>query len=143
MAAGIDIGSKSHFVAVPDGCDTETVREFKAFTQDLYELAAWLKKSKITTIAMESTGIYWIPVFDLLEQQGFDVNLVDARHVKNVSGRKTDVMDYQWIQQLHTYGLLKGAFRPNEQICKLRAYLRQRSMLIQDMSKSVQHSKNL
>lgn len=139
MAAGIDVGSASHFVAVPEGCATESVREFKSFTADLYELAAWLKECKITTVAMESTGVYWIPLYELLEQKGFDVKLVDARHVKNVSGRKTDVMDCQWLQQLHTYGLLQGAFRPDEQICELRAYLRQRSMLIQHMAQNTQH----
>ena len=139
MAAGIDIGSASHFVAVPEGCTTASVREFKSFTADLYELAAWLKECKVTTVAMESTGVYWIPLYELLEQEGFDVKLVDARHVKNVSGRKTDVMDCQWLQQLHTYGLLQGAFRPDEQICELRAYLRQRSMLIQHMAQNIQH----
>ena len=139
MAAGIDIGSASHFVAVPEGCATASVREFKSFTADLYELAAWLKECKVTTVAMESTGVYWIPLYELLEQKGFDVKLVDARHVKNVSGRKTDVMDCQWLQQLHTYGLLQGAFRPDEQICELRAYLRQRSMLIQHMAQNTQH----
>ncbi len=139
MAAGIDIGSKSHFVAVPEGCDSVSIREFKSFTSDLHELAAWLKKCKITTIAMESTGVYWIPLYELLEQKGFEVKLVDARHAKNVSGRKTDVMDCQWLQQLHTYGLLSGAFRPDAKICELRAYLRQRSMLIQDASRNIQH----
>lgn len=139
MAAGIDIGSASHFVAVPEGCATECVREFKSFTSDLHALAVWLKECKITAVVMESTGIYWIPLYELLEQQGFDVKLVDARHVKNVSGRKSDVMDCQWLQQLHTYGLLSGAFRPNEEICELRAYLRQRSTLIQHMSKNIQH----
>ena len=139
MAAGIDIGSASHFVAVPEGCSTESVREFKSFTSDLHELAAWLKECKVTTVVMESTGVYWIPLYELLEQKGFEVKLVDARHVKNVSGRKTDVMDCQWLQQLHTYGLLSGAFRPSEQICELRAYLRQRSMLIQHMAQNTQH----
>jgi transposase len=139
MAAGIDIGSKSHFVAVPEGCDEVSVREFKSFTADLYELAAWLKKCNITTIAMESTGVYWIPLYELLETAGFEVKLVDARHVKNVSGRKTDVLDCQWIQQLHTYGLLNGAFRPSEQICILRAYSRQRSNLIQQAASEINH----
>jgi transposase len=88
---------------------------------------------------VESTGVYWIPLYELLEEKGFEVKLVDARHVKNVSGRKSDVLDCQWLQQLHTYGLLKGAFRPNEQICELRAYLRQRTMLIQHMAKNIQH----
>lgn len=139
MAAGVDVGSKSHFVAIPEGCDTVSVREFKSFTTDLFELANWLKKCGIETVAMESTGVYWIPLYELLESQGFDVRLVDARKVKNVSGRKTDVLDCQWLQQLHTYGLLSGAFRPDEQTCALRAYLRQRSMLIQQAAGHIQH----
>ena len=139
MAAGIDIGSKSHFVAVPEGCDEVCVREFGSFTSDLYELADWLERCGIETIAMESTGVYWIPLYELLESRGFEVRLVDAHHVKNVSGRKTDVLDCQWLQQLHTYGLLNGAFRPDEQTCVLRAYLRQRSMLIQHVAVHIQH----
>jgi len=139
MAAGIDIGSKSHWVAVPEGCDEICVREFKSFTADLHELANWLEKCGIETVAMESTGVYWIPLFELLESRGFEVILVDARHVKNVSGRKTDILDCQWIQRLHTYGLLNGAFRPNEQVCALRSYLRQRSMLIERAASHIQH----
>jgi len=139
MAAGIDIGSKSHFVAVPEGCADVCVREFESFTTDLQELANWLDSCGIETVAMESTGVYWIPLYELLESRGFEVKLVDARHVKNVSGRKTDVLDCQWLQQLHTYGLLNGAFRPNEQVCALRVYLRQRSMLIQEASNHIQH----
>jgi transposase len=139
MAAGIDIGSRSHFVAVPEGCAEVCVREFKSFTSDLIALADWLDECGIETVAMESTGVYWIPLYELLESRGFEVMLVDARHVKNVSGRKTDVLDCQWLQQLHTYGLLKGAFRPNEQICTLRAYTRQRSMLVQQASDHIQH----
>jgi len=139
MAAAIDIGSKSHFVAVPVGCDSESVREFQSFTSDLYELANWLEKCKVTTVAMESTGVYWVPLYELLESRGFEVHLVDARHVKNVTGRKTDVLDCQWLQQLHTYGLLNSAFRPEAQVCVLRAYLRQRSMLIQLSSSHIQH----
>jgi len=139
MAAGIDIGSRSHFVAVPEGCADNCVREFKSFTSDLIALADWLEECGIETVAMESTGVYWIPLYELLESRGFEVLLVDARHVKNVSGRKTDVLDCQWIQELHTYGLLRGAFRPNEQICALRAYTRQRSMLVQHASSHIQH----
>lgn len=139
MAAGIDIGSNSHFVSVPEGCDEVCVREFKSFTVDLIALADWLESCGIETIAMESTGVYWIPLYELLESRGFEVKLVDARHVKNVSGRKTDVLDCQWLQQLHTYGLLNGAFRPAEQICVLRSYMRQRSMLIQYASNHIQH----
>lgn len=139
MAAGIDIGSKSHFVAIPEGCADECVREFQSFTADLHQLANWLEACGITTVAMESTGVYWIPLYELLESRGFEVLLVDARHVKNVSGRKTDVLDCQWLLQLHTYGLLSGAFRPTEQVCALRAYMRQRNMLIQQMSSHIQH----
>ena len=130
-AAGIDIGSKSHFVAIPEGCDEVSVREFRSFTTDLHKLVAWLKQCEIETIAMESTGVYWIRLYELLESAGLDVKLVDARHVKNVSGRKTDVLDCQWLQPLHTYGLLQGAFRHQESICTLRAYLRQRQMNLQ------------
>jgi transposase len=139
MAAGIDIGSKSHFVAVPEGCDEVNVREFQSFTTDLYALADWLEQCAIETVAMESTGVYWITLYELLESRGFEVKLVDARHVKNVSGRKTDVLDCQWLQQLHTYGLLSGAFRPNEEICVLRAYLRQRNMLVQQSATHIHH----
>jgi transposase len=139
MAAGIDIGSSSHFVAVPEGCDESSVREFPSFTSDLHALADWLKQCGIETVAMESTGVFWIPLYELLESRGFEVKLVDARHVKNVSGRKTDVLDCQWLQQLHTYGLLSAAFRPKEQICALRAYMRQRSMLITSAGIHIQH----
>jgi hypothetical protein len=137
-AAGIDIGARSHFVAVPEGCDEKTVREFKTFTTGLNELADWLKQCGIKTIAMESTGVYWIPVYELLEEKGFEVKLVDARQVKNVSGRKTDVLDCQWIQQLHTYGLLNAAFRPTDEVCELRAYIRQRSMLVKSAARYIQ-----
>ena len=139
MAAGIDVGSASHFVAVPEGCDEIGVMEFKSFTADLHALANWLEKCGIETIAMESTGVYWIPLYELLESRGFEVKLVDARHVKNVSGRKTDVLDCQWLQQLHTYGLLSGAFRPDYEICVLRSYLRQRNMLIENTASHIQH----
>jgi len=136
-AAGIDIGSTSHFVAVPEGCADKTVREFKTFTTGLNELADWLKQCGIKTVAMESTGVYWIPIFELLEERGFDVKLVDSRQTKNVSGRKSDVLDCQWIQQLHTYGLLNAAFRPAGDVCELRAYVRQRSMLIESASRHI------
>jgi transposase len=138
-AAGIDIGAERHMVAVPEGRDTVSVREFGTFTTDLEALAAWLKQCGVTTVAMESTGVYWIPLFELLERRGFEVKLVDARHVKNVSGRKSDVLDCQWIQQLHTYGLLAGAFRPPDEVCVLRSYLRQREMLTQSASMHIQH----
>lgn len=135
-AAGIDVGATSHFVCVPEGCDEKTVREFKSFTTDLNALADWLKQCGIKTVAMESTGVYWIPLFELLEASGFEVKLVDARQTKNVSGRKTDVLDCQWIQQLHTYGLLNAAFRPTEDICALRSYVRQRNMLTKIMEQA-------
>ena len=138
-AAGIDIGSERHLVAVPEGRDKVSVREFGTFTADLEALAVWLKQCGVTTVAMESTGVYWIPLFELLERRGFEVKLVDARHVKNVSGRKSDVLDCQWIQQLHTYGLLAGAFRPADEVCVLRSYLRQREMLTQSSSMHIQH----
>jgi len=138
-AAGIDIGSESHFVAIPEGRDAATVREFSCFTSDLNSLADWLVQCGITTVAMESTGVYWIPIFEILESRGLEVKLVNARHVKNVPGRKTDVKDCQWLQQLHCYGLLAGAFRPADQICVLRTFLRQRGTLVQYASAHVQH----
>jgi transposase len=137
-AAGIDIGSRSHFVAVPEGVDEQSVREFSTFTGDLELLAEWLTTCGVTTVAMESTGVYWIPVFEILESHGFEVRLVNARHVKNVPGRKSDVLDCQWIQQLHTYGLLRGAFRPAEQVCTLRTYVRQRATLVRSSSSYIQ-----
>lgn len=137
-AAGIDIGSASHFVAVPPGRDEETVREFKSFTSDLYAIADWLKKCGIKTVAMESTGVYWIPLFEILEARGFEVLLVNPRHLKNVPGRgKSDVIDCQWIQKLHSFGLLSGSFRPVEQICELRAYTRQRDGLVKSISSHI------
>jgi len=137
-AAGIDIGSKSHFVAVPEGVDETPVREFSTFTADLERLAEWLKTCGIQTVAMESTGVYWIPVFEILEERGFEIKLVNARHVKNVPGRKSDVLDCQWLQQLHTYGLLQGAFRPADEVLTLRGYVRQRSMLVHSAASYIQ-----
>ena len=138
-AAGIDIGSASHYVAVPADRDDEPVREFASFTEDLEALADWLKTCDVDTVAMESTGVYWIPLFELLESRGFTVLLVNARHVKNVSGRKSDVLDCQWLQQLMSYGLLRGAFRPGNAICVLRALWRQRGMLLRSQGRQVQH----
>jgi transposase len=138
-AAGIDVGATSHFVAVPPGRDTIDVREFGTFTADLYRLADWLKQCGVETVVMESTGVYWIPLFEILEERGFEVRLVDARHVKNVSGRKSDVLDCQWLRDLHTYGLLSGAFRPPEDIVTLRSYLRQRTMLLRYAAAHIQH----
>jgi len=138
-AAGIDIGSASHFVAVPPDRDEHPVREFPSFTADLHALADWLRNCGVDTVAMESTGVYWIPLFELLESRGFTVFLVNARHVKNVSGRKSDVLDCQWLQQLMSYGLLAGAFRPAEAVCVLRALWRQRAMLLRGQARQVQH----
>jgi len=140
-AAGIDIGSESHYVAVPEGRDPEgkDVRSFGTFTSDLYAIADWLTQCRIDTIALESTGVYWIPLFEILESKGFDVKLVNPRFIKNVPGRKTDVVDCQWIRQLHSYGLLTGSFRPDDQICILRSYLRQRALLVSYASHHIQH----
>jgi transposase len=138
-AAGMDIGSEEIFVAVPKGRDTEVVRSFPTFTADLYRLAEWLEQCRVTTVAMESTGVYWIPVYEILEQRGFEVYLVNARHLKNVPGKKTDVMDCQWIQQLHTYGLLRASFRPVEEICSLRVVVRHRDMLVKSRSRHILH----
>jgi hypothetical protein len=138
-AAGIDVGSRSHFVAVPEGSCEQPVREFSSFTDDLHRMADWLLACGVTTVAMESTGIYWIPVFEVLESRGLEVRLVNARHVKNVPGRKSDVLDCQWLQRLHSYGLLEGAFRPVEQVCTLRAYVRQRMNLVRYASAHIQH----
>lgn len=137
--AGVDIGSKSHFVAVPSERDPIPVREFLTFTADLHNMVNWLKECKIKTVIMESTGVYWIPAFELLESNGFDVKLVNARHIKNVSAHKTDVLDCQWLQQLGTFGLVKSAFRPADEILPLRAYLRQRDMLIKNASTHILH----
>ena len=138
-AAGVDVGAGSHFVAVPEGRCQQPVREFGSFTADLYRLADWLTECRVETVVMESTGVYWIPLFGVLEERGFEVMLVDPRRIKNVPGRKTDVLDCQSLQQLHTYGLLSGAFRPDENIRRLRSYLRQRAMLVEYASHHVQH----
>lgn len=138
-AAGIDIGASEHYVAVPEDRDEQPVRCFTTFTMDLYAIADWLESCGIQTIAMESTGVYWIPLMEVLEERGFEVLLVDPHKLKNVSGRKTDVLDCQWIQQLHTYGLLSGAFRPSDEVCALRSYVRQRQMLIRRAADHVQH----
>jgi transposase len=140
-AAGIDIGAQKHYVAVPKGRDPQgrDVRHFDTFTADLYALADWLKQCNIDTVAMESTGIYWIPLFEILEQKGFEVRLVNPRSIKHAPGRKSDVVDCQWIQQLHAYGLLTSAFRPNDQIGVLRAYQRQRTMLVNHAATHIQH----
>lgn len=137
-AAGIDIGASTHFVAVPEGRDpAANVRSFGSFTADLEGIVAWLTQCKITTVAMESTGIYWIPLYELLESRGFEVFLVEPRQIKKFR-RKTDVLDSQWIQTLHSFGLLSGSFRPTEDVVVLRSYVRQRATLVMQTAGHIQ-----
>src|SRR4030081_2435923 len=138
-AAAIDIGSKMHVAAVNPTCTDVPVRAFGTFTQDLHDLAEWFKACGVTSVAMESTGVYWIPVYEILEQRGFEVILVNARYAKNVPGRKSDVSDAAWLRQLHSYGLLRGSFRPDAEIATLRAYLRQRERLVEYAAAHIQH----
>jgi transposase len=138
-AAGIDVGGERHYVAVTPGSAENPVREFGVFTKDLYAIADWLRKCGVETVAMESTGVYWVPLFEILEERGFKVKLVDARKVKNVSGRKSDVLDCQWLQQLESYGLLQAAYRPADEIVVLRSYVRQRGMLVKSAAIHIQH----
>lgn len=137
-AAGADIGAEESWVCVPADRDAEPVRRFAMFTADLQQLAEWLVACGVKTIAMESTGVYWIPLYELLESRGMTVCLVNAHATKNVSGRKSDVLDCQWIQQLHTYGLLQASFRPPAELATLRSYVRQREMLIEQRSRHIQ-----
>ena len=137
-AAGIDIGAEEHYLAVPENRDEQPVRKFGCLTPDLHKMAKWLKECGIETVAMESTGVYWIPVAEVLEQYSIEIRLVDAYHVKNVPGRKTDVKDCQWLQELHMFGLLRGAFRPEKQIRVLRSYWRQRASLVKSSARQVQ-----
>ena len=138
-AAAIDIGSTMHMAAVNPDSDDMPVRAFGTFTQDLRNLAKWFQSCGVTSVAMESTGVYWIPAFEILEQHGFEVILVNARYAKNVPGRKTDVSDAGWLRQLHSYGLLRGSFRPTAEIATLRAYLRQRERLVEYAAAHIQH----
>lgn len=138
-AAGIDIGSSMHYVAVPEDRDDEPVKKFRSFTNDLHRLADWLEQCGVDTVAMESTGVYWIPLYEILEERGFEVFLVNARDFKNVPGRKTDVLDCQWLQELHTYGLLRASFRPDSDIATMRAYVRHRGTLVRDAARHVLH----
>jgi len=131
-AAGIDIGSREHYVAVPPDRADEPVRRFECYTPQLHQMGQWLKQCGVETVAMESTGVYWIPVFEVLETYGLDVKLVDARHVRNVPGRKTDVLDCQWMQRLHSHGLLSGAFLPESAMAPLRNFWRQRGALVKE-----------
>jgi len=138
-AAGIDIGATETFVEVPGDRDAEPVRSFKTFTADLERLADWLQQCQIRTVAMESTGVYRIPLFQILEKRKIDVRLLNAHHAKNVPGRKTDVQDCQWIQHLHSVGLLRGSFRPDDEICAIRSLWRHRDNLIQLATLHLQH----
>ncbi|MEO6230956.1 MAG: IS110 family transposase [Ferruginibacter sp.] len=136
-AAGIDVASKMHVVAVPPGRDSINVKEFGAFTEDLQSIAEWLKKCKVDKVAMESTGLYWKQLYLVLIEHGFEVSLVNAKHVKNVTGRKTDMDDAQWIQKLHSCGLLRSSFLPDDLTESLRSLVRHRKSLIEDSSRYV------
>jgi transposase len=136
--AGIDCGSAEHFVAVPVGRDPDPVQSFRTFTGDLHRLADWLEACGVRSVAMEATGVYWIPLYEILEARGFKVLLVNARHVKNVAGRKSDVLDCEWLRELHSVGLLRASFRPTEAITALRGYIRHRDTLVQTMSSTIQ-----
>ena len=138
-AAGIDVGAREMFVAVPPGRDQHPVQVFATFTEDLERLADWLLQCGVTTVAMESTGVYWIPLYEILEQRGIRPCLVNARHMKSVPGRRTDWHECQWLQFLHSVGLLRAAFRPEENICAVRTVLRHRSELVMAASQHVQH----
>jgi len=136
--AGIDAGAEHHLVSLPEECSNEPVRTFATFTKDLHALADWLSECGITTVAIEATGVYWIPLYEILEEQGLDPKLIDSRSIERRS-KKTDVLDCQWIRQLHTYGLLDPAFRPPAEMLAVRAYTRQRKMLIECAADHVRH----
>ena len=137
-AAGIDCGSAEHYVAVPPDRDPQPVQSFKTFTKDLVRLADWLMRCGVTSVAMEATGVYWIPLFEILDARGFEVRLVNAHHVKNVPGRKSDVSDCEWLRELEIVGLLRGSFRPSDSIVALRGYLRHRHTLVEQAGIHVQ-----
>ena len=137
-AGGIDIGNESHYVAVPPSRDNQPVRRFGCTTAELKAMAGWLKQCGIRTIAMQSTGVYWIAVYDILEEAGLEVYLVNARETKNLPGRKSDVQESQWLMKLHTYGLLRNSFRPSQEIRTMRTYWRQRNDLVQAGARHIQ-----
>jgi transposase len=137
--AGLDIGDNEIYAAVPEGRDASSVRAFPTFTVNLHALADWLEACGVTSVVMESTGIYWIPIYEILEARGLQVLVVNARHLKQVSGRKSDILDCQWLQQLHTYGLLRGSFRPEADICTLRTLTRQRESLVRQRASHILH----
>lgn len=138
-AAGIDIGSRFHVVAVPPHLSHEPVQNFQAFTADLQRLAVWLQSIGIETVVMESTGVYWVSVFEVLESAGIDVMVANARETRSVPGRKSDINDAQWLQRLHACGLLRASFRPGRDIAALRAYLRHRERLLDYTASHIQH----
>jgi transposase len=137
--AGIDVGNESHFVAVPPGRDAQPVQEFGSWTADLERMADWPKACGIETVVMQSTGVYWIALYDVLESRGFKICLANARHTKNLPGRKTDVQESQWLLKLHTYGLLRNSFRPPDEIRALRSLWRLRDRHVKDAARAVQH----
>src|SRR5262245_61716437 len=137
--AGIDIGDEEIWVCVPEDRAPEPVQCFGTFTHDLLAIAVWLKACGVETVAMESTSIYWVPLYELLEAKGLEVYLVNARDAKNVSGRKNDILDCQWLQQLHTYGLLRRSFRPDGEIVELRDLVRHRDNLLDYRAAHIQH----
>src|SRR5215475_4425554 len=134
-AAGIDIGNESHYVAVPPSLDPQPVRCYGCTTAELRKMAEWLTQCGIRTVALQSTGVYWIAVYDILEEAGLEVYLVNARETKNLPGRKSDVQESQWLMKLHTYGLLRNSFRPVPEIRRMRTYWRQRNDLIQSAAR--------
>jgi transposase len=138
-AAGMDIGASEIYGCVPPDRYEENVKVFGTFTPDLHRLADWLAANQVDTVAMESTGVYWIPVFEVLEARGFKVYLVNAHHMKGVPGRKSDYLDCQWIQKLHSVGLLSNSFRPDAEMCALRAYLRHRADLLAHRASHIMH----
>ena len=138
-AAGVDVGSPGHFVSVPPERDEVPVREFGSWTSDLRDMVEWLKSCGITTVVMQSTSVYWIAIYDVLEQAGFDVYLVNARGTKNLPGRKSDVQECQWLRKLHTYGLLRKSFRPPQEIREVRTLWRLRGRVLEESSRSMQH----
>ena len=137
--AGIDVGNESHFVAVAPGCDSPAVREFGSWTADLMRMAEWLKSCGVKMVVMQSTGVYWIAVYEVLEKAGFQVWLTNARDTKNLPGRKSDVQESQWLLKLQTYGLLRNSFRPPEEIRRLRTVWGLRNRHVQEAGRAIQH----
>jgi transposase len=136
-AAGIDIGGSEHWVAISPERDAEPVRRFGCFTADLHAMAQWLVDKDVRSVAMQSTGVYWMPVFEILEQHGLKVSLVNARETKNMPGRKSDIQECQWLLKLHTFGLLNNSFQPTDEIRTVRTLWRQRGNLVADASSTI------